>query len=143
MSVTFVLGATIAISAIGAAALSLLVARFGVTTSTVEPIELATRRYFCARLTYFIVGGSLALTGVLSAAALSANVGPGIAAGTIATHAPAAPALEARIHELESALADVESRLRLIPVRVESFRRPRDVAEAIHIRVTGRASAER
>jgi hypothetical protein len=127
MSVTFVLAATIALSAIGAAALSMLIARFGVTG---------------ARLTYVLVGGSLALSGVLAAAALSANVGS-IPARAEASHALAAPELEARIHELESVLADLESRLRMIPVRVETFHRPREIAEAIHIRVTGRASAER
>ena len=101
------LAGTILLAAMGAAALSLLVARHGICPSDVA-VDWTARRRFVARCTYFAVGAALALSGVLAAVALSVELDT----RRRADDRPAAEvrALEARIQTLETMLRELDLR---------------------------------
>ncbi len=120
--VTIALAGTIVLAAIGGSALAILVARYGVTGT--QGSAVVARQYFFARLTYFTVGASLALTGVLAAVGLSASVRSASGATppvTIAESPAELEALRARIRGLEATLSELELRIARVPARAEAF----------------------
>lgn len=123
---TSVFAATLVLAATGAAALCLLVARYGIGPAA-GPVPWTARRQFFARLTYFTVGVALALTGVLAAVGLAASVRSESAARAArAATVPDRPALEARIRALESALDELQLRISRAPADVDLLvNRPR------------------
>ncbi len=88
---------TAAASAIGAAAICLLVSRQGFAPPTVEPVDAAIRRHLAARLTYFVVGACLAINALLGLLAFtSGSTLASVCAGTsLEAPSPAAGSLSA------------------------------------------------
>jgi hypothetical protein len=117
--VTSVLAGTVLLAAMGAAALCVLVARYGIAPGA-GSAPWTARRHFFARLTYFTVGASLALTGVLAAVGLAASVrSESVRMASGAAAIGDRRALESRIHALESALDELHLRINRTPADVE------------------------
>jgi hypothetical protein len=121
---TWVFAACLVLAATGAAALCLLVARYGIGPAAGHTSWTARRQFF-ARLTHVTVGATLALTGVLAAVGLAASVRSESAARAVrAAAVPDRPALEARIRALESALDELQLRISRAPADVELLVNP-------------------
>jgi hypothetical protein len=112
--VTGALAGTVVLAAVGGVALWVLVARFGIGPAA-EPDAWTARHAFFARLTYFTVGASLALTGVLAAVGLAASVRSASVPGVTAAPPAEREALEARIRALEATLDELDLRVGRVP----------------------------